>query len=89
MTNNTNITVHIERLIIDGISIPQRHRPIVQATLEQELAHLLANGGIAAPLRTSGMLQRLPAGSLEIDKIDEPRILGEKIARAVYKGIGE
>lgn len=89
MTNNTNTTVYIERLIIDGISIPQRHRPIVQAALEQELAHLLTNGGMAAPLRTNGMLQRLPAGVLEIDETDEPCILGEKIARAVYKGIGE
>ena len=89
MTKDMTITVHIERLVIDGISIPQRHRPVVQAALEQELAHLLANGGIATPLHTSGMLQRIPAGTLELDESDEPHILGEKIARAVYKGIGQ
>lgn len=84
-----NITVHIERLILDGIAIPQRHRPLVQAALEEELARLLATSGLATGLQQSGTQQHVPAGVLEVKDTDEPSVLGRNIARAVYRGIGQ
>lgn len=89
MNNQECVILHIERLILDGISIPQRHRSLVQAAIEQELARLIETGGIAATLHTSGALQRVPAGVLKMDESDEPRRLAEKIARAIYEGIGQ
>ena len=84
-----NITVHIERLILDGISLPQRHRPLVQAAMEEELARLLALDGLASDFQQSHVRQSILAGVLEIVDSDEPAVLGRNIARAVYKGIGQ
>jgi hypothetical protein len=84
-----NITVHIERLILDGIVLPHRHRPVVQAAMEEELARLLARDGLSIDFQQSHVQQRVLAGVLEVNDTDEPVVLGRNIARAVYKGIGQ
>ena len=84
-----NITLHIERLILDGIAVPHRHRPIVQAAMEEELARLLALDGLSIDFQQSYVQQRLSAGVLELKDTDEPATLGRNIARAVYRGIGQ
>lgn len=84
-----NITVHIERLILDGIAVPHRHRPLIQAAMEEELARLLVRDGLSIDFQQSHMQQHVQAGVLEIKDTDEPAILGMNIARAVYKGIGQ
>ena len=84
-----NITVHIERLILDGIAVSQRHRPLVQAAMEEELARLLAIDGLSSDFQQSHVQQSVLAGVLEVNDSDEPTILGRNIARAVYKGIGQ
>ena len=84
-----NITVHIERLILDGIAVPHRHRPLVQAALAEELARLLSIDGLSSDFQQSHVQQSVLAGVLEISDSDEPAIFGRNIARAVYKGIGQ
>jgi hypothetical protein len=84
-----NIVVHIERLILDGIPLPQQHRPLVQTAMEEELARLLALDGLASDFQQSHVQQRIQAGVLEVKDTDEPAVLGRNIARAVYKGIGQ
>jgi hypothetical protein len=84
-----NITVHIERLILDGIALPHRHRLVVQAAMEEELARLLARDGLSIDFQQSHVQQRVLAGVLEVKDTDEPAVLGRNIARAVYKGIGQ
>ena len=84
-----NITVHIERLILDGIPLPQRHRPLVQVAMEEELARLLALDGLASDFQQSHVQQHVMAGVLEVKDNDEPTVLGRNIARALYKGIGK
>lgn len=84
-----NISIHIERLILDGLPIAQRDRPRLQAAIEEELTRLLANGSLAVDLQTPGMLPRLSGGTLELTRDEEPRQLGKQIAQAVYRGIGQ
>jgi hypothetical protein len=84
-----NISVHIERLILDGLPIAQRDRARLQAAIEEELSRLLTEGALAVDLRASGMLPRRTGGALELTSDEEPRLLGQRIARAVYGGIGE
>ncbi len=50
-----NISIAIERLIFDGISIPQRHRAQVQSACEAELTRLLAADGLSFDIQTGGM----------------------------------
>ena len=84
-----NITVHIERLILDGMIVPQHHRPLVQAALVEELVRLLAIDGLSSDFQQSHVRQSVLAGVLEVKDSDEPAVLGQNIARAVYKGIGQ
>ncbi len=83
-----SVSIHIERLILDGLPIAQRDRPHLQAAIEEELARLLAEGALAVDLRTAGMLPRLTGGTLELTGDEEPRQLGKRIAQSIYRGIG-
>ena len=84
-----NISVHIERLILDGLPIAQRDRARLQDAVEEELARLLRNGALAADLRSAGMLARAAGGTIELSGDEEPELLGKRIARAIYGGIGQ
>jgi hypothetical protein len=83
-----NVNVHIERLILDGLSIPHRQRPHLQATVEVELARLLAADGLAPGLLAGGALPGIPAGAVQLTRDGDPTQLGQQIAQAVYGGIG-
>jgi hypothetical protein len=83
-----NISIHIERLILDGLPIAQRDRALVQTAVEEELVRLLVGGSLVVDLRTPGMLSRLTGSTLELTGDEEPRLLGKRIAQAIYGGIG-
>jgi hypothetical protein len=84
-----NITVHIERLILDGLPIAYSQRSRLKASVEVELARLLTHGALAPDLRTPGVLSRIMAGTIELQGDEEPQQLGKHIAHALYKGIGQ
>ncbi|MHB8595735.1 MAG: hypothetical protein ACYDER_02865 [Ktedonobacteraceae bacterium] len=88
-SKSRNIRVHIERLILDGLSVPHSQRSRLQTAIEEELAHLLANGTLAVDLQTHGLLSSLNGGTIELTGNEEPRLLGKRIAQAVYRGIGQ
>lgn len=84
-----NIILSIERLILDGLPLAQRQRPVLQAALEAELARLLATDGLAYDLCTQGMYPRIAAGDVQVQDNMDARLLGQQIAQAIYKGIGQ
>lgn len=84
-----NVTVHIERLVLDGLSITYSQRSHLKASLEKELARLLTNGALASDLRSPGTFQCLTAGEIELRGNEEPQQLGKHIAHALYRGIGQ
>jgi hypothetical protein len=84
-----NITVHIDRLILEGISLAHSQRPRLQATVEAELVRLLATNGLASNLQTHGSWPSLTAAPIELQNTNEPIQLGKQIAQAVYRGIGK
>jgi hypothetical protein len=83
-----NISVHIEQLILEGIELPHGERALLQATVETELARLLATDGLTPGLLASGAVPSLPAGEMQIGTERNPTRLGEQIARSVYGVIG-
>jgi len=84
-----NITINIERLIIDGLAIPQRHRAQLQSACEAELARLLATNGLAFDIQTGGTQKSIQGGTLALEHDEDPQMLGKKIAQAIYRGIGQ
>jgi len=90
--SDRNITIHIERLILDNLPIaPVRpyQRRALQAAFEAELTQLLMNGELTFDLRTGGIRKQLPAGVLALNDDEPVETLGKKLAQAVYRGIGQ
>jgi hypothetical protein len=83
-----NINVNIERLVLDGVSVPHAQRPLLQAAVEAELGRLLAVGGLAPSLVAGDAVPRVDAGSMEINNSSNYTQMGQQIAHAVYRGMG-
>jgi hypothetical protein len=84
-----NIKVYVEQLVLDGIDVPYRQRPMLQGAVEGELARLLAAGELDASLLSGGAVPDVPAGAVQLTGESDPGHLGQQIARAVYGGIGK
>lgn len=80
-----NISLNIDRLILGGINIPHRDRPLLQTAMETELARLLAEGGLTR--RTNIAIRDVPAGQIQLSNDNDPGELGRQIAQSVYGGI--
>jgi len=80
------ITVHIERLVLAGIAVAHADVPRLREALEQDLAQLLGQGGLAPGLLRGGAVATLTGAAIEPRVL--PHRLGEQIAAAVYGTIG-
>ena len=94
-TDDPDVRVHIERLVLDGLPVGPGGAGLVQAALEAELARLITDGGLAGGLSAGGAVPELPpaemppapqAGSAQAGSA--PAGLGAGVARAVYARIG-
>ncbi len=83
-----NISIHIERVVLDGLIIAPGERQQMQDALEAELARLLCHGTLSPALRSGGALPSLAAGSIQLARESNPFQLGHQIAHAVYGAIG-
>jgi hypothetical protein len=84
-----NISVHIERLILDGLTIPPSRHGLLQAAIAAELSRSLAAGGLAPGLLSGGAVSDVRGGNVQLTGQASPSDLGRQIARAVYGGIGK
>ncbi|SEO73192.1 hypothetical protein [Nitrosovibrio sp. Nv6] len=84
-----NINLHIDRLILDGVTIPHHQRRLLQASMEAELARLLSKGGVLTGLKNGGAIPQVPAKAIQLSASVTPVQLGRQIARSVYGGIGK
>lgn len=85
--NVRKINVHIDRLVLDGLSIPSHRQPLLRAAVETELGRLFAVNGLADHLRTNGAISHISASDIQLPEESSPGRLGQQIARAVYEGI--
>lgn len=83
-----NVNLHIERLVLDGISIPPGQRPHLQAAVEGELTRLLTEGGAPSSWPSGGAVPYVAAESIQLGHDSNPKALGSQIAQAVYGGGG-
>ncbi len=83
-----NVRLHIERLILDGISLLPGEGPVLQAAMESELQRLLGSGGISDALQSGGALYTVRTDGIQWVNDGGPTRLGKQIADAVYGGLG-
>lgn len=80
-----SLDLHIERLNLHGFSALDRHR--IGAAMQAELTRLLAEQGIPPALAQGGVMKQLDGGTFEMAAGMPPRIVGVRIARAIYGGL--
>ena len=78
-----NLTVHIERLILDGIAVEPRQLAPLQAALAAGLTRLLGDNTLAARLSVGGAVTTLRATPIQLAPHGSPDHLGAQIAHAV------
>jgi hypothetical protein len=83
-----NVSLHIDRLVLEGIELDAAQRPVLQAAVEAELGRLLAQGGLGS-LAAGGAVPSVRAGGFEMSGEGNSAQLGKQIAGAVYGGIGK
>jgi hypothetical protein len=81
------ITVHIERLILDGLPVERRDGSTVQAAVEAELTRLLVAEGLAPGLMSGGATPTAPGGTIHLTGETNPTHMGTQIAQAVHGGL--
>jgi hypothetical protein len=82
-----NIVLHIERLVLDGVSLAAADHEALKATLAAELSRLLA-GGLRSDLQPNGARSSVTGGSIELTYRAGVAQLGQQLAHAVHAGIG-
>lgn len=83
-----NVNLHIERLVLDGITLSVRERALLGTAVSDELTRLISEGGLPAGLPASGIVPSVPAGAIQLGSDHNPARLGQQIAQAVYGGNG-
>lgn len=86
--NNMDVNLHIERLVLDGITLSARERAVLGTAVSEELTRLITEGGLPAGLPVSGIVPSIPAGTIQLGNDHNPTWLGQQIAQAVYGGNG-
>ena len=81
-----NVHLHIDRLVIDGIDIADQQA--LTTALQAELARLLTEQGVAAPLENGGAWASLPPATLALTGNPTSAQIGRDIAQAIFGGIG-
>jgi hypothetical protein len=80
-----NINLHIERLVLDGLTIGSGGAALVQTAAESELGRLLA-GQFLAPASSFAEV-RVDAGEIHIHPGSTGRDLGVEIGRSVFRAL--
>lgn len=83
------VQIQIGELVLHGLDHVRAAgaRYDLGATVERELARLLAEQGIPPGLSQTGIVARLSGGSFEAAPGSPPDTLGAQIAGAVYRGL--
>jgi hypothetical protein len=82
-----NITVHIERLVLDETIVASGERGQLQAAVRAELLRLLTAGGLSPELARGGALPSVPVKAIQLGNTGAFS-LGRQIAGSLYSGIG-
>ena len=81
-----NINIQIERLILEGVSLPRSQRIQLQAAVEAELSRLFLENGLPPSLKNGGTISKLPA-NINVTKTIDPTQMGQQIAQSIYGGL--
>lgn len=82
-TRRANVELHIDELVLHGFAARDRHR--IAAALERELTRLIAQGDVERLPASSMQVDRVDAGSFRLDPAARPSHIGQTVAQRVYR----
>lgn len=85
--NAKNINIHIDRIVLDGLSISYHQESQFKAAVETELALLISTGGLSANLVTGWAVSQASVGDIQVTNENYTTSLGQQVAQAVYEGL--
>jgi hypothetical protein len=77
------VHLHIDRLILDGISLDRLGQETLQSAIESELSRLLSNESLGG-LENLGSVDRLRTDTISWTSNQSPEVLGEQIGQSVF-----
>ena len=80
-----NLHLHIDRLILNDVTLSPSQRRLLQAAVEAELSHLLTEG--AANFPSDQAIASLAIAPITPAPNSTPTQLGQQIAQSIYQGI--
>jgi hypothetical protein len=83
-----NVSIHIERLIIDGLPVTACDNALVQAGVEAELSRLLSESGIPGELSMGGNWATVRAPTLRFSSVAHAGVTGADIGAGIYSAFG-
>lgn len=84
-----DVNLHIERLVLEGVTLTPAQRRQLQSAMTTELSRLITESGLAEHLHTQDTASVLSAGPIQISDQPDPTQIGTQIAQALYRGIGQ
>ena len=80
------LNLHIDRLTLHSFSALDRHR--IGTAIQSELVRLFTEQGIPRSLAQGGTINQLDGGTFDMVVGMPPRVVGVRIARVIYRGLG-
>jgi hypothetical protein len=84
-----NVRLHVERVVLDGLSVSAADRPLLKAAIVSELARHIEAGGLDPELARGIAVPSVRAPQMKSSSAVRPTQLGASIAGAVYGGLGK
>ena len=81
------VHLHIERLVMEGLSLGSLDHHQVKAVVESELGSLLLSHGLGEAVQNGGEISFLSGNTIHMQSQQSPTTLGRHIARSVYGGL--
>ncbi len=82
------VNLHIEKLVLDGITLSAHERTLLHKSVEQHLTRKLTSQGINKNLSAGGAYSRVQAPDIQTHS-HGTRGLGRQIASAVHGGLSK
>lgn len=82
-----NINLHIERLVMDGVSVEPHQREELKAAVQTQLSHLLMSNGIGSSVQSYNNFREISGSFISIEKNSDPSDMGQQVAGAIFRGI--
>jgi hypothetical protein len=82
-----NVTLHIERLVLEGFALNARDAALVEAAVQAELTRLFAQHEAAASSIAGSAMPSVQGAPFHLASAADPSRLGSAIAQSVHGAI--